>query len=76
LTKDKTQGLEYSATDAIGPHICRQARELGLITRSLGSVITLVPPLVSTIAEIDAMLNILYEAIRNGTRSREELPID
>ena len=68
LAKDKANGIDYAATDAIGPHVCRKARERGLITRSLGSVITLLPPLVSTVEEIDAMLSILYAAVIEGTQ--------
>jgi adenosylmethionine-8-amino-7-oxononanoate aminotransferase len=57
LTKDRESNEDYAATDAIGPYVCRKARELGLITRSL----------VSTRAELDAMLSILYEAIKVST---------
>ena len=63
LVKDKETGTPYALEDAIGPRVCNRARELGLITRPLGPVITFLPPLVSTEAEIAAMLAIIRQAI-------------
>lgn len=51
----------------MGARVCRRARGLGLITRPLGDVVTFLPPLASTEAEIDTMLGIIREAIRRET---------
>ena len=42
-------------------------RELGMILRPLGNTIVFMPPLASTIEEIDDMLRILYKAISDVT---------
>jgi adenosylmethionine---8-amino-7-oxononanoate aminotransferase len=44
----------YQITDA--------ARERGLLVRPIGNVVIFMPPLVSTIAELDAMLDILIDS--------------
>jgi adenosylmethionine-8-amino-7-oxononanoate aminotransferase len=45
------------------------AKELGLLTRPLGNVVVFIPPLVSTEAELDAMTDILAEAIISVTEN-------
>ena len=67
LVKDKDAETPYSLDDAIGPRVCARARELGLITRPLGPVITFLPPLVSTEDETTAMLTIIRQAIQEVT---------
>ena len=69
LIKDKRAGAPYALEDAIGPRVCARARELGLITRPLGPVITFLPPLVSTIEQITAMLDIIRRAIEDVTEA-------
>jgi adenosylmethionine-8-amino-7-oxononanoate aminotransferase len=63
LVKDKAARTPYPLEEAIGPRVCARARELGLITRPLGPVITFLPPLVSTEEQITAMLGIIRQAI-------------
>ena len=45
IVRDKSRHELYPFEDAVGARICRRARDLGLITRPLGHVITFVPPL-------------------------------
>jgi adenosylmethionine-8-amino-7-oxononanoate transaminase len=52
---------------ATGARVCRRARELGLITRPLGDVLTLVPPLAIAPEDLAAMLEILERAIAEET---------
>jgi adenosylmethionine-8-amino-7-oxononanoate aminotransferase len=67
LIKDKPGGEPYPFEAAIGVRVCRRARSLGLITRPLGNVITFVPPLSSTEAELTEMLDIIEKAIADET---------
>ena len=67
LIKDKDAGTPYALEDAIGPKICARARELGLITRPLGPIITFLPPLVGTNEQITEMLEIIRQAIVDVT---------
>lgn len=43
--------------------ICQNARKYGLIIRNIGDVIVFMPPLVSTVEEIDAMLTRLEQSM-------------
>ncbi|MGO8671539.1 MAG: adenosylmethionine--8-amino-7-oxononanoate transaminase [Capsulimonadaceae bacterium] len=52
---------------SIGVRVCRRARQLGLITRPLGSIITFVPPLCSTEFDLVEMIGILQRAIEIET---------
>jgi lysine---8-amino-7-oxononanoate aminotransferase len=58
--QDKT---DYPWEEAIGVKICEQAQHLGLLTRPIANVVTLMPPLCATVEEVSAMLEIIYEAI-------------
>lgn len=63
LTQDRAAGAPYPWQAATGARVCQRARELGLITRPLGDVVILMPPLVSTEAELCEMLAIVRQAI-------------
>lgn len=63
LVRDKVSGIPYEWTEQIGIRVCRRARELGMLTRPLGNVIVFMPPLVSSEAELEAMTDILSNAI-------------
>jgi adenosylmethionine-8-amino-7-oxononanoate aminotransferase len=67
LVRDKKSKEPYLWEEAIGVRVCKRARELGLITRPLDTVITFIPPLISTKEELREMLNILYQAIQEVT---------
>ena len=69
LTQDRVTREPYPLAAAIGARVCRHARELGLITRPLGSVIVFMPPLASTIQDLEAMLSIIGQAIQHVTGS-------
>jgi adenosylmethionine-8-amino-7-oxononanoate transaminase len=60
-------GIPYSWGDAMGIRVCRRARTLGLITRSLVNVVVFMPPLSSTDAELTEMLSIIRAAIEAET---------
>lgn len=63
IFQDKNARQEYPWEWAMGHKVCMQAREMGLIIRPLGNVIVLMPPLASTVEDIEAMLDITYRAI-------------
>jgi adenosylmethionine-8-amino-7-oxononanoate transaminase len=54
---------------ATGARVCRRARELGLVTRPLGDVVTLVPPLATPDADLEAMASILVRAVCEVTEA-------
>lgn len=63
IFQDKVTKQEYPWEWAMGHKVCMKARELGLVIRPLGNVVVLMPPLASTVEEIEAMLDITYQAI-------------
>ncbi|WP_431606306.1 adenosylmethionine--8-amino-7-oxononanoate transaminase [Laceyella tengchongensis] len=67
LVKDKVTKEPHPWEEAIGARVCRRARELGLITRPLDHVVTFMPPLATPLADLQAMVGILEQAIREGT---------
>jgi adenosylmethionine-8-amino-7-oxononanoate aminotransferase len=63
LVQDRATKTRFPVADRIGWHVSRAARDLGLLTRPLGDVLVLVPPLVSTTQELSEMVEILDRAI-------------
>jgi adenosylmethionine-8-amino-7-oxononanoate aminotransferase len=43
--------------------VCRVARERGLLTRHIRSTVTLMPPLIVSISQLERALEILNEAV-------------
>jgi len=76
LVKDKATKAEYDWQEKIGLIVSRRACELGMILRPLGNVVVFMPPLASTIEELDRMIDILRKAItditEDGVRVRSE----
>ncbi|PTX64392.1 adenosylmethionine-8-amino-7-oxononanoate aminotransferase [Melghirimyces profundicolus] len=67
LVRDKAARTPYAWEEAIGNRVCRRARELGMLTRPLGHVITFMPPLISREEELQAMVDILIRSVREVT---------
>ncbi|SFJ26326.1 adenosylmethionine-8-amino-7-oxononanoate aminotransferase [Thermoflavimicrobium dichotomicum] len=67
LVKEKQSKEPYPWEEAMGVKVCRKARDLGMLTRPLGDVVTFMPPLVSTESELKEMVDILYRAIAEVT---------
>jgi adenosylmethionine-8-amino-7-oxononanoate aminotransferase len=76
LVRDKSTKEEYGWHEKIGLVVSRRACELGMILRPLGNVVVFMPPLASTVEELDEMLGILYNAIvditEKGIKVRSE----
>ena len=60
---EQSPGVPYPFEEAMGARVCRRARAMGLITRPLGNVIVFLPPLASTVSDLEAMLAIIHDAI-------------
>ena len=69
LVRDRATKEPFDWKLAAGARACRRARELGMITRPLGDVVTFVPPLATPAADLEAMLAILEQAIAETTPS-------
>lgn len=63
LVQDPATKARFPVPDRIGWKVSRAARDLGLLTRPLGDVLVLVPPLSSTTQELTEMVEILGNAI-------------
>ncbi|RKD25605.1 L-lysine--8-amino-7-oxononanoate transaminase [Ammoniphilus oxalaticus] len=67
LVFDQQSKEPYAWQDRVGARVCRRARELGMLLRPLGDVVVFMPSLASTDEELNEMLDILYQAIAEGT---------
>ena len=67
LAEDPQKKIPFSWNMAVGAKVCKKTREYGLIIRPIGSVVVFMPPLISTAAEIELMLDIIYKAIEEVT---------
>lgn len=67
LVSSKETKEPFSPEKRVGYQVSLKMRELGMLTRPLGDVIVFMPPLVSTRAELEAMVTIMKEAIYEVT---------
>ncbi len=63
LLADKEKRVPFPPEKMIASSVCRAARQYGLIIRNIGDVVTFMPPLASTTAELEAMLAALERAL-------------
>ena len=70
LVKDRVTKEEYPAAEKVGMRVCQEALKNGAMLRPLVNVIVLMPPLQITIAELDQLLRIVYNAIQRITGER------
>ncbi|HSG06288.1 MAG TPA: aminotransferase class III-fold pyridoxal phosphate-dependent enzyme, partial [Nitrospiria bacterium] len=64
MVKDKATGEAFHLEDRIGHRIAREAQDRGMIIRPLGNVVSLIPPLSATEAQIRKMGRIVCDSIR------------
>lgn len=64
LMHDKNLKIPFDSTLLMAGGICQTARKYGLIVRNIGDVIIFMPPLVSTVQQIEEMLSILEQAMQ------------
>jgi adenosylmethionine-8-amino-7-oxononanoate aminotransferase len=67
LVGDRATRRPYAAVDRIGHRACRAARAQGVITRPLGNVVVLMPPLSIEPAQIDLLVDATVAGIRSAT---------
>ena len=67
LVRDRDTKEEYPAAEKVGMRVCQEALRNGAMLRPLVNVIVLMPPLQITIAELDGLLKIVYNAIERVT---------
>ena len=67
LVSDRVTKEEYPATEKVGMRVCKEALMHGAMLRPLVNVIVLMPPLQISIAELDRLLEIVYNAIERVT---------
>jgi len=56
-------GIEIEGPPGTGAAVCMRAREYGLLTRPIGNVIVLMPPLCVTREEMQRMMEALHRAL-------------
>jgi adenosylmethionine-8-amino-7-oxononanoate aminotransferase len=67
LVKTRSPRKEYALVEKIGIRVCQKVREYGVILRSLGNVIVIMPPLSIHQKELRVILNATYRAIEEVT---------
>ena len=74
LVKDRGTRAAYPLEDRIGHRVARVARDLGLLIRPLGNVIVLMPPLITSLADVNRMVTIIHRAIATVTENATPMP--
>ncbi len=67
LVADKATRASYPPEQKIGPKVLAAGRERGVLYRNRGDVLEMAPPLVVTTDQIDRIVNVLGESIRQVT---------
>ena len=67
LVRDRDTKEEYPAAEKVGMRVCQEVLRNGAMLRPLVNIIVLMPPLQITIAELDGLLEIVYNAIEKVT---------
>jgi adenosylmethionine---8-amino-7-oxononanoate aminotransferase len=67
LMQDKAGKNPYPWDQTTGAKVCMKARQYGLFIRPVGDVVVFMPPLASTVEEINHMLDIIHCAIDKVT---------
>ena len=65
--KDRVTKEEYPPAEKVGIRVSKEALRNGAMLRPLVNIIVLMPPLQITIAELDRLLEIVYDAIQRIT---------
>ena len=71
LVKNKATKQSFEAKEKIGVRVIERAMKKGAILRPLGPVIVLMPPLGMTKTELNKLLDITYESIREVTEKKK-----
>jgi adenosylmethionine-8-amino-7-oxononanoate aminotransferase len=63
FVQEKQTKAEFPAADQVGPRIHVAAQKRGLFSRLRGDVFCLAPPIVTTTAQLDRIVEILAESV-------------
>ncbi|MEW5804776.1 MAG: adenosylmethionine--8-amino-7-oxononanoate transaminase [bacterium] len=72
LVRDKISKEPYGWEEKMGIRVIQEARKMGVILRPLGDVIVLMPPLSISAAELDQLLSVTLQSIRQVTEGGED----
>jgi len=67
LVADPARRTPYPAAARIGMRVVRAARARGVVIRPLGGTVVLMPPLAMSAAELDTLVDVTRDAIREAT---------
>ena len=67
LVLDKVTKEPYPWTRQVGARVCARARDSGLLIRPLGDVLVIMPPLAIHLEQLDEMLDVMIECVREIT---------
>jgi len=67
LVKARETKESYPWVEQVGARVCQRARDHGVIVRPLGDVLVIMPPLSITLEQIDILLGVLGQCIREIT---------
>jgi adenosylmethionine-8-amino-7-oxononanoate aminotransferase len=69
LVSDRSTRTPFPVAARVGGQVILEARRRGVILRPLGDVIVLMPPLAISAAELELLLDVVYEAIASVGRA-------
>jgi adenosylmethionine-8-amino-7-oxononanoate aminotransferase len=64
LVQNKTTREPFPAGLRTGAHVCRLARDQGVLLRPLGDVVVVMPPLAIDVPLLDRLANVLYNCLQ------------
>jgi len=67
LVEDKESKKPYPWQERVGAKVCFAARKYGLLIRPLGDVIVIMPPLSISERNLEYMLDVIYQCIKEVT---------
>ena len=67
LVKDKATKAPFPREEAVGFQVIYKARERGVVIRPLGDVMVVMPPLVIPLEELDRLMRVMYECVKDVT---------
>jgi len=67
LVKDKATKAPFPREEAVGFQVIYKARERGVVIRPLGDVMVVMPPLTISLGELDRLMRVMYECVKDVT---------
>jgi len=67
LVANKKTKLSYPLEIRVGGEVCKEAKSRGVLLRPLGNVIAIVPPLSTTMDELEKILRVVGDSIKKVT---------